>query len=237
MSADRFDDLDRALASGLASLAPEVSGGDETLAALRPRFERARTRRRIAKASVTTLCLLLVGALAALAAPGTSRSKVTVSGAPTTAKPPGHKVRPSTTTVPKKAPRTTTPTVSSPTTIGIGIGGGGSSTHHSGGGGSVSVPVTSPGGQGQGGGGLTATTIPPLPSDVKRYYSHGGGSILVRVSRGGLSLVAIDPQPGFRAHVKDRSSDEIRIRFSKGDRSYEVDVRLNEGVVQFHEHD
>ena len=205
MSSDRFDDLDRALASGLSSLAPEVSGGDETLAALRPRFERARTRRRIAKASITTVCLLLVGGLAALAAPGTSRSKVTVSGAPTTSKPAGHKVRPSTTTVPKKAPKTTTPTVSSPTTVGINPGGG-SSSHQPGGGGSVSVPVTNPGGgNGQTGGGFTTTTtIPRLPSDVKRYYSHGGGSILVRFSHGALSLVGLpEPQPGFTGDVRD----------------------------------
>jgi hypothetical protein len=50
VSLEIFDDpeLDRALASGLSSLAPEVEAVDVTLAELRPRFHRARTRRRCA---------------------------------------------------------------------------------------------------------------------------------------------------------------------------------------------
>ena len=40
----RSTSIDRALSSGLSALAPDVSGDEETLAALRPRFRRARTR-------------------------------------------------------------------------------------------------------------------------------------------------------------------------------------------------
>ena len=59
MSPDPFDDIDRALAGGLSALAPEVDGGDETLARLRPRFQRARSRNRVMKVGGTLVALVV----------------------------------------------------------------------------------------------------------------------------------------------------------------------------------
>ena len=82
MTDEPFDDVDRALAHGLSALAPEVDGGDETLAALRPRFRRARTRRRVAGVGVSLVALAAIGSVAVLAAPDSGRAHVQVSGRP-----------------------------------------------------------------------------------------------------------------------------------------------------------
>ena len=111
MSPNDFDDIDRALASGLAALAPEVEGGDETLASLRPRFQRARTRNRAMKAGGAIAVLVVIASVAAMAAPSSRRSHVQVSSPPTTPAKISKPARTSTTST----PTTTVPHVTPPT--------------------------------------------------------------------------------------------------------------------------
>jgi hypothetical protein len=80
---DSFDAVDRALAGGLSALAPDVASGDEALATLRPRFERAQTRARVARVGGTVAALLLIGSVATFVAPRSQRTHVQVdSSAP-----------------------------------------------------------------------------------------------------------------------------------------------------------
>src|SRR5262249_46718769 len=80
MSIDLFDDpgLDHAIARVLSELAPDVGAVDATLAELRPRFHRARKRRRVAQAGGLMAALFAVGSAGIAAAPNARHSHVTV---------------------------------------------------------------------------------------------------------------------------------------------------------------
>jgi hypothetical protein len=48
-----------------------------------------------------------------------------------------------------------------------------------------------------------------------------------------LTLVSVEPAPGFTATVKDQRPDRITLRFEASDgRSSEIGVRVDHGVVQ-----
>jgi hypothetical protein len=238
VSPDPFDDIDRALASGLSALAPDVHGDDETLAALRPRLRRARTRARVVKISGMIVALAALGAAATLAAPRSTRPHVSVSSqssVPTG--PPGRSTTVPTTTIPapsKGAPpggvtSPTTPNATktevSPTTTvtvpGPASGGG---------------PGLSGGGEGRGPDGPPTTTTVAPPSEVQVFRSQGG-SITVRISHDTLTLLAVSPASGYATDGTNTSSDSIDVRFRNGNDKWRIRVQIDDQGHLVHEID
>ena len=250
MSDDPFDEVDRALAHGLSALAPEVEAGDETLAALRPRFRRARTRRRAAQVGASLVALAVVGSVALLAAPDSQRSHVQVSATPSS----GH----STTTKSSTSVSTTTrPGVSrppTPTTAGHSSGRSGPSDSSSSRGRSSSpataVPATAPNGDHRGpgpsgagsggdrgheGSGPQSTTVPRAPE--VHAYGSAGGTVTVRLARGQLQLLDASAAGGYRASVENAQPDDIEVRFdsAQGQARWQIRVRVDHDGQLTHE--
>jgi hypothetical protein len=233
MSPDQFDDLDRALSSGLSALAPDVTGGDEALAALRPRFQRARRRARVAKIGATVVAVVAIGSVLTLAAPSSARSHVNITGPGST---------PSQTTSPTRS-TTTTPTTVRPV---IGRGTTSSDTRPLAGPGSqpglaptsvVTVPGTTPGTDGHGGGpgptgggdhhghdGSSTTTTFPA-NDVHSYDSRGG-AVTVRYGDGALTLVSVVPAAGYTSEVSNQP-DDLDVRFHGGQGDWRIRVQVD----------
>jgi cytoskeletal protein RodZ len=247
VSDDSFDEIDRALAHGLSALAPEVDGGDETLDALRPRFRRARTRRRAAGIGVSLVALVAIGSVALLAAPDSERSHVQVSGSPSTR---GH----SSTTRSSASVSTTTrpgstPPPSSPTTSGHSSGPSGASNPLNPSGGPSPSPGTVPGtvpngdrggpglsggGDNSGGGsGPQSTTVPPT-SEVQTYRS-AGGTVTVRFAHGQLQLLGESAATGYQATIGSDQPDDIDVRFDGAQGRWRIRVRVDHDGHLTHE--
>jgi hypothetical protein len=224
MSGESFDDLDRALASGLSSLAPDVAG-DDALTELRPRFERARTRRRVAFAGSALAVAGVVGAMAAVAAPGRARSHVRVAVPPSS----------STTSAPAsttshRATSTTAapPTVTTPTTVATAASAGPTTPPPS----PVSaLPTTAAPAVIIG---TTPTTLPATttttPGEVRTYRS-GGGSVVVRVWNGELTLLDVSAAAGYSASIRDDGPSRIEVRFENGNDVSRIVLRVSSGHV------
>lgn len=219
MSFESFDDpeLDSALASGLSSLAPDVPVADVALAEMLPRFQRARTRRRVVQASSALGVLLLLGGVAYAEAPSARHSQVTVEAPaqrPTTTTAPKrttttHKRRtPKTTTVPTTAPPPTNPSSSS------------SSPHWSPSSGVSVSPTAPPATQPPTTAAPTPTTRKPTvattvpASTTRRYYSYAG-SVVVRLEDGKMSLLHVSPGKGYGYYVAVQRSLHIVVRFTR----------------------
>jgi hypothetical protein len=254
VSDESFDGIDRALAHGLSALAPEVDGGDETLAALRPRFRRARTRRRAAGVGVSLVALAAIGSVAQLAAPDSRHPHVQISAPPSTrSHSPTTKssTSVSTTTRPDASPRPGSPT---PTTAGHSSGPSGPSNPSNPSGGPLPSPTTVPapvpngdhggsgasgadrgGDNGHGGSGPESTTVPPAP-EVHTYRS-AGGSVTVRFAHGQLQLLGDSASGGYRASVESEQPDDIEIRFdsAQGQSQWRIRVRVDHDGHLTHE--
>ena len=220
MSPEQFDEVDLALASGLSALAPDVREGTKTLAAMRPRFERARTRARIARIGGAVGALVVIGSLAALMAPHSARTRVSVSSQTST---PGTTARPqsTTTTVGGSRGGFATTTVSTPTTAGSKVAPTTAVT--------VIVPVTTPGG---GGGPSTPSTTTTVSVGDDHEYSSTSGSISVRFVNGTLTLLRVSPGNGFAEDVRDRGPDRVEVRFTSGGReTARIEIRVENGQL------
>jgi hypothetical protein len=221
VSPDSFDEVDRALASGLSSLAPDVRNGDEALAAVRPRFERARTRARLVRIGGTVGALVAIGSLAALMAPHSARTRVSVSSQTST---PGTTARPvqsSTTTVAGSRGTSATTTVPTPTTAGAKVAPTTAVT--------VIVPVTTPGG---GHGPSSPSTTTTVSAGADHEYSSPSGSISVRFSNGTLTLLHVSPGKGFAEDVRDRGPDRVEVRFTRGgSETSRIEIRVENGQL------
>jgi hypothetical protein len=216
MTDEPRDELDRALGVGLGRLGGDAPDADAALAALHPRFRRARTRARVARASVVAL-VVLGSAAVALAGTGRGKHQVSVAASTTTGSERSststsvHQRRPTTTTEPSLPPsRTTLPT--SPRTMGtVPLGGGN-------GGGGPSSPTTSA---------PTTTTVPP--PGMNHTYNADGGRMTVRFSNGRLTLVSYQPADGWTAAVHTNKPDDVEVRFSKGEEDSRIRVRVENG--------
>jgi hypothetical protein len=229
VSPDPFDDVDRALASGLSALAPDLHDADAALASMRPRFERARTRARLVKIGGTVGALVLFGSLAILMAPSKARSRVSVSSqtsTPGTARQPSGSstTSSSTTSIPVSSGGPASATVPSPATVRPAVSPTTVVT--------VIVPATGPrGAPGSGPGGSSTTTTVVGGADVHEYGSPSG-SISVRFSKGALSLVGVSPGKGIAADVSDRGPDRVEVRFiSGGAEQSRIEIRVENGQV------
>jgi hypothetical protein len=229
MSIDLFDDpdLDRVLASGLSALAPEIEAIDVTLAELRPRFHRARTRRRVVRASAAIAALLVVGSAAFAEAPSARHSHVTIEApdrriAPTTlpkrthtsASVPRHHT---TTTKPATLPATNPPPASSAP------GTSGAPQH-------VVVPQSPTSGAPA----PTHTAAPPAttPAPVSVRYRSSGGSIAVRFANGRMALTGVYPAKGYREDLRANTAQRIDVQFTRHGRlASEIALKVINGHV------
>jgi hypothetical protein len=224
VSVELFDDpdLDHVLASGLSALAPEVEAVDVTLAELRPRFHRARTRRRVVRASAAIAALLVVGSVAIAEAPSARRSHVTVESPVRRTETTHARKRISTPPRPR-ASTTTPPTAPAPT-----------NTAHA-----FSSPPTAPAPAVV----VSPTAPPTLPapaptppsapkaSQVRRFFSTGG-SIEVRLSNGRLTLTDVSPARGYRKDVVTQAPQWIEVRFTRNGREpSDIEVGILRGKM------
>jgi cytoskeletal protein RodZ len=73
-----------------------------------------------------------------------------------------------------------------------------------------------------------APTSPPAPAPAPaaetRTYNLIGGSVTLRFSPSGVSVVWADPNPGFRAEVDNRSDGGVRVRFESDSHRSEVEA-------------
>ena len=218
MNDDPRDELDHALGAGLGRLGGDAPDADATLAALQPRFRRARTRARVVRGSAVALVAIVLGSAAvALADNGSSKHRVSVAASTTTGSGRGPtstsvRTRPTTTT---NAPgqRSTPTTLPTPprTMITVPFGGG-----NEGAGPSAPTPTTSP------------TTF---PTSVLHRYAAEGGTIDVRFADGQMTLVSYQASDGWVAEVHTNKPDDIEVRFSKGEGDSRIRVRVENGQL------
>ena len=67
-------------------------------------------------------------------------------------------------------------------------------------------------------------TSPPAPAAETRTYNLVGGSVTLRFSPSGVSVVWADPNPGFRAEIDNRSDGGVRVRFESDSHRSEVEA-------------
>lgn len=73
----------------------------------------------------------------------------------------------------------------------------------------------------------TKTTAP----DSETTYGSSGGSIVVKVTDGALSLVSDAPADGFTTTVKHDRADRVEVEFSDGSTTWRIRVDLVNGVA------
>jgi hypothetical protein len=238
MSRDPYDEVDRALADGLAGLAPVAPSGDKVLESVRPRFRRARARARAAKAGGALVALLAVASVATLTAPHSGRTHVQVgsgSTQPGSTRPAGSSSTTVSTTAPARpgvAHVPTTATSSVPARSGTTSPGTVQSTTPtttSGNGGARGGGPGPSDGSGPGRGGSTTTVAPSQPDDVQTYRATGG-SIIVRLAGNAASLDKVSPAAGYGYTVHDDGPTRVEVRFTRaGEEVARIDVDVEGG--------
>lgn len=236
---DPRDPLDETLSRGLRALAPSEFelDADAALGSMRPAFQRARARRRLA---VSTSALGVVVALAAgavvLQHQPASRVDIRSHTRPTVST----SVKTPTSTTPTVATSTSQPHVISPqttphpsTTTVPGNPKGGGSIPGGANGGSLPRPTTTappgstpttPGDHG----GTTPTTVAPST----KSYSAIGGQATIRFANGALTLASYTAAAGYTPEVHTNTATDIEIRFSNGSAESRIRVRVDNGQLR-----
>ncbi len=75
----------------------------------------------------------------------------------------------------------------------------------------------------------TSTTTAPQ-SDLMSVPTEGG-TVTVRVAPGAITLVSVDPAPGFTTEIDEAGPPEVRVELTSGDTEVEVRVRWRDGRV------
>jgi hypothetical protein len=210
------DDLDRALGSGLAGLAPDPGDPDAVLASLRPRLRRARTRHRVARASTLIAALVFLGSAAAVATNRGTTGHVSVAAPKTTTSSRGARTHASTTTASAPRPTTSLPprgTDSSSTTL------------------RVVAPPASSDRSGPAAHSPSGSTTTVAPTASVHTYSSPGGTLTVRYRPGALTIVSYHATPGYTAEVSSAQPDDIEVRFSDDEHEFQIRVRVDNGKL------
>lgn len=214
----RFDPVDDELRRRFDAQARPEGDPDAVLDQLRPRFRRARQRRRAAFTGAAALvAVVVVGASVALGGTGGGDGSVRVPPATK----PDRTVPSVVTTLPQatvttaggtgaiggtEAPQATTPT-------------GSDDPAANGPPGTGAVPPPAP---------TTAPAVPQTPT-----YSSAGGSITVNFDGAGtVSLASSSPAPGFTAEVHDNGPTRVEVRFSNGQTEWRIRVDVVNGALQ-----
>jgi hypothetical protein len=87
------------------------------------------------------------------------------------------------------------------------------------------------------GGVSTATSTPADSTPITqaafdRPYSSAGGSIVVHFENGQVSLVSSSPASGFSAEVHDNGPTRVEVRFSSGQTEWRIRVDVVDGQLQ-----
>jgi hypothetical protein len=99
---------------------------------------------------------------------------------------------------------------------------------------STGVPATANPGVGgafAGTGAPVSTTSTPPPVPATQRYSSAGGSIVVQITAGAVSLVSNTPADGFTANVHDDGPDRVEVRFDRGDTEWRIRVDVVNGQL------
>jgi hypothetical protein len=207
------DPLDDELRRRFLTGSSPDSDPDAVLDTMRPRLQRARTRRRVSVVSaVGTMAALVIvllfvfgsggGGSSSVRTPPGSRSPMkTVPSTPTTA-PSGESATPETAPNGGKASSPEPPT---------------------------SIPeATVPGAAGND---STATTSPTAPVPTEQSYTSDGGSIVVQLVDGQVLLVSSSPAAGFAAAVHDNGPTRVEVRFNNGQTEWRIRVDVVNGQL------
>jgi hypothetical protein len=202
------DELRRRFDAG----APAAADPDAVLDAMRPRLRQARTRRRASFASAIAGVAVIVIVLAfALGSGGGGTDSVRVPPA-------------------SHGPVSTVPPTPTPSTAPS----GGSATPST-------VPADDHGTDGAANGSspttpdeTTPTEAPPTvpvttPAARDEPYSSTGGSIVVHLENGQVSLASSSPAGGFTAEVHDNGPSRVEVRFSNGSTEWRIRVDVVNG--------
>jgi hypothetical protein len=213
----RFDPIDDELRRRFDAQARPDVDPDVVLDQLRPRFQRARARRRAAITGAAAIVAVVV--LAASLALGSSSGGDGSVRTPPATKPD------------RTAPTVVTP-VPQPT---VTTTGGAGSTDGT----AATAPSAPTGGNGTEGTGSSGNggAIPPAPTTAPRVaqtpsYSSAGGSITVNFDGTSVSLVSNSPAAGFTAAVHDNGPTRVEVRFSNGQTEWRIRVDVVNGQLQ-----
>ena len=80
--------------------------------------------------------------------------------------------------------------------------------------------------------GGTPTSAAETPQANTQTFPSGGGSITVRHDGDKLTIVGINPAPGFRATEDSHSGREVEVTFKSDNQQFELTVRLSDGVMK-----
>jgi hypothetical protein len=206
---DLFDDeLRRRFGAGAA----HDGDPDVVLDAMRPRLQQARMRRRASFASAIAGAAVVVVVLAFVFGTG--------GGGGGSVRTPPASNSPATTA--PTAPTTTAPnggTVTQETTPSTVDDHGDDSTTAT----TPTVPESTPN-----------TNAPPAISPAPPHdetFTSDGGTIVVRLADGQVSLVSSSPAPGFTAETTDNGPTRVEVRFSNGQVEWRIRVDLDNGVL------
>ena len=82
----------------------------------------------------------------------------------------------------------------------------------------------------------TTTTAPQVqpvvPAIDVQWFLSKGGSAGVQLVHGRMVLVSTSPAAGFTSHVNEASGDRIRVEFSNGKSTYELQLELSNGTIK-----
>jgi hypothetical protein len=87
--------------------------------------------------------------------------------------------------------------------------------------------------------GATTTTAPAAapvvqpttPTEPVTTYSSKGGSVSVQLVKRRMVLVGTAPVAGFTVHLNEVSSDRIRVEFTNGSSTYEMQLEMSNGTI------
>ena len=210
----RFDAVDDELSRRFRAGAGTDADPDAVLDGMRPQLQRARTRRRASIASgavgLAVVTAVLVVVLGGGGGAGSNSVRVPpASGAPARTPP----------TVP-----TTVPSGGSvaPDTASGGIGGDAGAT----------TPTPTPTVPDASSSPTTPLTAPPpQPAPPDSTYTSDGGSIVVHLADGVVSLVSSTPAAGYTAEIHDNGPTRVEVRFSNGQIEWRIRVDVVNGAL------
>jgi cytoskeletal protein RodZ len=76
----------------------------------------------------------------------------------------------------------------------------------------------------------TSSAAPVTALNGQTTYDSAGGSIVVALTDGALSLVSDSPIDGFTTKVKHDKADRVEVEFSDGDTTWRIRIDLVDGV-------
>jgi hypothetical protein len=205
----RRDAVDDELARRFGAPGSAGADPDVVLDAMRPRLQRARTRRRAS----------IAGAVAGTAL-GAVLLVVLVSGG-------GAGVNSVHTPPASNGPTRTLPTAPPATDAGGSPAPEGTADHHED---SVEVPSSAPAAASPTTSPLAEPTTQPPASDST--YTSDGGSIVVHFADGAVSLVSSAAAAGYTTEVHDNGPTRVEVRFNNGSTEWRIRVDVVNGALQ-----